>query len=434
MTTIPLQDRVRRTARRLALTAGLIAGTIGPAAAANLTVACSALGTESDLCREAAQAWADETGNTVEIVHPPNAASEQLALYQQLLAAESPDIDVLQLDVVWPGILGDHLLDLAPHLPDGTLDGHFPATADSVRSGDAILALPWFTDAAVLYYRSDLLAEHGLDVPETWDDLEAAAAVVQAAERAAGNDRFWGFVWQGRAYEGLTCNALEWVASEGGGTFIGPDGSITLDNPAAARALDRAAGWVGTLSPPGILTYAEEDARAVFQSGDALFMRNWPYAYALGQSPDSPIAGSFDVAPLPRGAGPEARHAATLGGQHLAVSAYTRHPDLAADLARFMTSEAVQRERAIAGSFAPTRPALYEDAAVLEAAPFLAFLPATLREAVARPAAVTGTAYNEASAIVYGAVHDVLSGNADGAARLAEAHGDLMQLSRGGRW
>ncbi len=94
-----------------------------------------------------------------------------------------------------------------------------------------------------------------------------------------------------RAYEGLTVNALEWIASSGGGTIIDDAGAVTIDNPNAERALGIAAGFVGTVSPRGVLNYTEEETRGVFQSGHALFMRNWPYAWALGEDKDSAVKG-----------------------------------------------------------------------------------------------------------------------------------------------
>src|SRR5690606_14896672 len=111
----------------------------------------------------------------------------------------------------------------------------------------------------------------------------------------------WGFLWQGKAREGLTCNALEWQASEGGGSIIEPDGTISVNNEYTVRALKRAASWVGTISPPGILEMDEEATREAFQNGGAAFMRNWTYAWAAMQQPDSPVQGRIAVARIPAG-------------------------------------------------------------------------------------------------------------------------------------
>ena len=226
------------------------------------------------------------------------------------------------------------------------IDGHFAEIVASQTVDGKLVAIPYYTDAPALFYRTDLLEKHGKTPPETWVELERTAREVMAAERAQGNDDLWGFVFQGGLYEGLTCNALEWVASNDGGTFIDGEGEITANNANAAAALDLAAGWVGTIAPPGVIAYREEESRLFWQAGDAVFMRNWPYAYALGNAEDSPIAGKFDVVPLPRGSSGLAS-AATLGGWNAAVSAYSTEPEAAPDLVLYLTSQAIQTDRAI---------------------------------------------------------------------------------------
>src|SRR5262249_44851373 len=149
--------------------------------------------------------------------------------------------------------------------------------------------LPWFIDAGVLYFRKDLLQKYGETPPRTWLELTRIAEKIQTAERKAGNSRFWGFVFQGRAYEGLTCNALEWIQSWGGGGIVGESGKITVENPQVAKALELATSWIDRITPRGVLNYTEEEARGVFQSGDAVFLRNWPYVWKLANAEDSPI-------------------------------------------------------------------------------------------------------------------------------------------------
>ena len=402
-----------------------------PAGTATLAIVCGSGGQTLQLCREGSAAWAQRTGHRVEVVSTPASSTERLALYQQLLAAHADDIDVFMIDVVWPGILASHLIDLTPHLGDQA-GRHFPAIIANNTVDGRLVGMPWFTDAGLLYYRKDLLDRHGARVPATWAELSRTAARIQAAERAAGNARMWGFVWQGRAYEGLTCDALEWVASHRGGAIVAPDGTITIRNPRARNALDMAAAWVDTISPPGVLNYAEEEARGVFQSGNAVFMRNWPYAWSLAQGEDSPVRGRVGVTRLPRG-GEDGRHAATLGGWQLAVSRYSAQPALAADLVGYLTSPGEQKRRAIVGSFNPTLPELYEDPEVLAANPFMGELYATFRTAVARPSAVTGIKYNQVSSAFWNAVHRVLAGRMDADASLGELERTLERLSWGGR-
>jgi trehalose/maltose transport system substrate-binding protein len=404
----------------------------GPASAetTTITISCGAVGAELALCREGAERWAAETGHAVEVVSTPNSSTERLALYQQLLAAGAGDIDVFQIDVIWPGMLASHLVDLRPLIGDSA-EQHYPAMVRNNTVGDRLVAMPWFASVGVLYYRQDLLAAHGVAVPDSWPALTEAATRIQDTERASGNGGMWGYVWQGRAYEGLTCNALEWVASAGGGTVVDRDGQVTVNNPRAVAAVDQAAAWVDRISPPGILNYAEEEARGVFQSGNAVFMRNWPYAWALAQSADSPVRGRVGVAPLPGGVLGDS--AATLGGWQLAVSRYSEHPTIAADLVRYLTSAQEQKRRAIAASLNPTIPALYADPDVLAAAPFFADLQDIMRQAVARPSSVTGSRYNQVSNAFWSAVHRVLSGKQPAAQSLAALERRLNRLSRGGR-
>jgi trehalose/maltose transport system substrate-binding protein len=420
----------RRCLETLAICASLLALSVTGAGAADITIACSALGEEQEHCREGAQAWAARTGNTVKLVSTPGSASEQLALYQQLLAAGADDIDVFQIDVVWPGILAQHFIDLSEAAGDRPAR-HFEAIIANNTVEGRLVAMPWFADAGVLYYRADLLEQYDRPVPETWDDLTETARIVQEAERAAGNADFWGYVWQGRAYEGLTTNVLEWVSSHGGGTFVDDDGEVTINNPAAVAALGLAASWIGTISPPGVLNYTEEEARGVFQSGQALFMRNWPYAWALAQSADSPVRGRVGVAMLPMG-GSDGSHGAALGGQQLAVSRYSANRALAADLVMHLTAPEEQKRRAILGTFNPTIPALYDDPEIASAVPVIAELRAVLEHAVPRPSSVTGADYNRVSATIFDAVHRVLSGRAEPEPALGRLERDLMRIGRRG--
>lgn len=404
-----------------------------PARAAELALMCTGVGQEMALCREAAEDWARRAGHTVRIVTTPNDATARLALVQQWLSAGSDRIDVLQIDVVWPGLLAAHLLDLREHAA-GEEKQHFEGFIANNTIDGRLVAMPWFANAGLLFYRADLLKKHGRPVPQTWAALGETARTIQQAERAAGQKQMWGYVWQGRAYEGLTCNALEWLASHGGGTVVETDGRITVRNAQAEAALRTAAGWIGQITPPAALNHAEEDSRLVFQTGQAVFMRNWPYAWALAQAEGSTIRGKVGVAMLPRGPAEGGRHASALGGEALAVSRYSRHPRLAAELVLHMTGAAAQKARALRASFNPTRPALYGDAEILKANPFMGELADTFSHAVPRPAAATGARYGQVSHHFWNAVHDVLSGKAEPGAALRRLEQRLTRLRRDGAW
>ncbi len=405
-----------------------LAGATAPAAAVQIAISCGAVGSSLELCKQGAEAWAKQTGNTVQVIPTPNSTTERLALYQQQLAAGSSDIDVYQIDVIWPGTLKAHFIDLKPYAK-GAEAKHFPSIVQNNTVDGKLLAMPWYTDVGLLFYRRDLLAKYGSGtVPETWADLASVAAKAQAGERQAGNDKMWGFVWQGRAYEGLTCDALEWIDSYKG-TLFDAHGKPAVNTPADAQALKMAAGWIGTITPEGVLNYQEEEARGVFQSGNAVFMRNWPYAWPLVNGGDSAVKGQVGVAPLPKG-GADGKHSATLGGWQLAVAKYSKHPDQAADLVMYLTSQAEQKRRAVAGAYNPTIPALYQDPEVLKANPFFADLGPVLAGAVARPSRLVGATYPKVSNEIWDAVHAVLAKSATPEQSLAELERSLKRTMR----
>jgi trehalose/maltose transport system substrate-binding protein len=242
-----------------------------------------------------------------------------------------------------------------------------------------------------------------------------------------------GYVFQGRAYEGLTCNALEWLASFGAGAIVDDDGKITVSRERAVKAFATAATWIGTISPRAVLNYAEEESRAVFQAGNAVFLRNWPYVWALANAEGSPVKDKIGFTMLPRG-GAQGQHRATLGGWAVAVSRYSKEPAAAADLVRFLTSEAEQRRRAIDGGFNPTRVALYDDPEIRRRHPFMVELKAFLAGSVIRPARITGGQYNRVSSEFWEAAHKTLAGKGSAAHNLAELGNTLERLQRRRPW
>jgi trehalose/maltose transport system substrate-binding protein len=338
---------------------------------------------------------------------------------------------VYQTDVIWAPQLADQFVDLSDAAKDVSKD-FFPSIIESQTVNGKLVAIPFFTDAPALFYRKDLLEKYKLPVPKTWTEMASEAKTIQDGERAAGNKDFWGFVFQGNAYEGLTCDALEWVKSYGGGQIVEPDGSISINNPKAVAALEEAKSWVNTISPPGVLSYGEEESRGVWQLGNAAFMRNWPYAYALGNAADSPIKGKFDVSTLPVGAEGD-KPASTLGGWNLAVSKYSKNQDAAIKLVMYLSSAEVQKKRAIDLSALPTRQAIYDDADVAKAQPIIPNWKSVFQNAVPRPSAPTKTKYNEVSNLFWSAVHDTLSGNGSAADNLEQLEAKLTDL-KGAGW
>jgi trehalose/maltose transport system substrate-binding protein len=404
----------------------------GPARAVDMAIVSGDTGNGLQVLREILDQFEENTGNKVTIVPMPTSTTDQFGQYRLWLAAQNTDIDVYQTDVIWAPQLANQLVDLTAATRD-VIGAHFLSIIESQTVDGRLVALPVFTDAPALYYRKDLLDKYGAKVPTTWAELTETAKFVMDKEREAGNADMWGFVFQGNAYEGLTCNALEWVKSNGGGQIIEPDGTISINNPQAAAAVEMAKGWVGTISPPGVLAYQEEEARGVWQTGNSVFMRNWPYAYSVGNGEDSAVKGKFDVTTLPAGSGEGARSAATLGGWNLAVSKYSNNPEAAIELVKWIASPEMQKYRTLRTSNLPTIQALYEDADIAREQPIIPRWKDVFLNAVPRPSAPVKIKYNEVSNQFWTAVHKTMSGEGTAADNLAELEVSLTKL-KGAGW
>lgn len=344
----------------------------------------------------------------------PASSDEQHLFYAINLQARSREFDVLALDTIWVAEFAQAgwLRDLSPLLSDGDRADLFPGPLASASWNGRVHALPWFADAGLLYYRADLLERQGLPPPRTWNELVGAAHAVRRTERD-----LHGFVWQGKQYEGLVCNALEFVWGHGG--TLG-----AADTDAAARGLEFMRALVaGGVTPPYVTTLTEEPSRVIFGRGHALFLRNWPYAWRLFERAGSPVRGRVGVALLPPAPGHPP--AATLGGWLLGVNAFSARPDAAERLAAFLAAPQSQRALATAYGYSPPRRSLYDDAELAAAQPFLARLRGVLEAARPRPVsphyvALSQTLQAEFSAVLAGTrqAEDALAAIRRAAARL----------------
>jgi trehalose/maltose transport system substrate-binding protein len=405
----------------------------GSASADTVSLFCSSSGSEYELCKNAAEAWAKESGNQVKINKMPASWDDAVPLYQQLLAAKSPDVDVMLVDVVWVGMLQKNLLDLSKEIPADEIKAQFPSAVAAGSADGKLVAMPWYNDTGLLFYRKDLLEKYGKPVPKTYAELAATAKEIQDGERKAGNGDMWGYVWQGKAYEGLSCDAIEWVASYGGGTIVDDKGNVTIDNPKAAAALTEAASWVNTISPQGVLSYDEEASRGTFEAGNAVFLRNWSYVWGTSQTAGGKLVGKVGVTALPVGAAGE-RSSGCAGTAHIGVSKYTQHKDAAVSLVRYLTGNAEQKRRVVAAAYNPTVASLYQDPDVLKAVPFLQDAIKGFDESVARPSSVTGASYNKVSQAFYTAVHAVLAGEEKADVALKALAADLAKIKKKAKW
>ncbi len=321
-------------------------------------------------------------GVRVELVEGPQSTDLREDLYTASLLARDPTFDLVYMDVVWTSkfAAAGWLRPLDVALSSDERRAFFPAALEAGVYAGRLYRVPVRTDVGALYYRRDLLHAAGLPPPRTLDDLERASHLLQNPPAR------WGFVWQGKQYEGLVCDYLE-LLQGCGGFWVDPRTlAVGLDRPEALRALRFLTRCLGRapISPPGVTTYEEEESRHLFQDGRAVFLRNWPYVWALVQAEGSAVRGRVGVAPMVHAPGESA--AAALGGWGLGISTFSRHPTLALDFIRLATSAEGQRLLCLPTGYAPARIDSYRDSSLLDANPFLAELERLHAHAVPRPA------------------------------------------------
>jgi len=370
-----------------------------------------------------------QTGIRVDFLPAPETTTEQLATYRNLLGSGAKVPDVYGIDVIWPGILADNLLDLRSYIPEQEIQAHFPELIAANTLNGRLVALPANLNEGMLFYRVDLLRKYGYRAPpKTWEELEVMARRIQSGERASGNKHFWGFVWEGAPSEALTCNALEWQVSEGGGTILDENGKVTVNNPRTIRAWERAARWVGTISPPGVVLYKEWDAGNMWQAGKAAFLRSWASEYIADRGQTCLIRDRFDIAPLPSGA---AGRAATLGGSGFGISRHSLHPREAGMLVRFLSGRDEQVTRCRNTTDAPTLSQLYTDPELLATNPqFPHVLEVFRKGAVSRPTKSAGKMYPDVSRAYWEAVHAVLTQKQTAPQAASELQEELERMLR----
>jgi multiple sugar transport system substrate-binding protein len=310
----------------------------------------------------------------------PSSSDEQHQYFVINLEGGASDLDVLSMDVIWVPEFSraGWLRDLSPLLPPDRRGDFFRGPIDAVTQDGGVFAVPWYIDAGILYYRKDLLELYGFDPPGTWDELVREATAITRAEPG-----LYGFLWQGKQYEGLVCNALEYIWSYGGDILR--DGRAVVDSPEnrLALAFMRDMIYRYRITPEFVLTSTEEPVRRIFGEGKAVFMRNWPYAWTLFQREGSPVRGKVGVCPLPGTPGRE--QASTLGGWQLGINCNSRHPEEAERLVRYLTSARAQKQLALSVGYMPSRKALYRDEELIRARPFMAPLYVIFEHARPRP-------------------------------------------------
>jgi multiple sugar transport system substrate-binding protein len=232
----------------------------------------------------------------------------------------------------------------------------------------------------MLYYRKDLLNKHGFAPPATFEALVIAVTTILAKEN---DPSLHGFIWQGRQYEGLVCVVLEYIWANGG-DVVDSTGRVAIADSAAVEALAFMRRLVEEKISPSLVTTANEEmTRHIFGSGRAVFMRNWPYAWSLMQVEGSAVRGKVGITVMPHFNGGQS--AATLGGWQLGVNRFSRHPEAAVKLVKFLTRRESQKFIALHTGLKPAWKDLYDDPELRAAQPFVAELLPVMMAARPRP-------------------------------------------------
>jgi len=344
-------------------------------------------------------------GLSVKIIEFPASADEQRTQFVQRQEAKSDDCDVFRSDVIWTAEFASQgwLYDLTPYIEDRR-DDFIQPSIDTATYEGKIWGVPHYTNAALLYYRTDKIDQ----APTTWQDVYQ-----QAGEKG-------GIVFQGAAYEGLTCDWLE-VAYSAGGEVLSEDGKkAVIDSPENVAATKLMADAVKSgAAPKAVSTYMEPESLTAWQTGKPALMRNWPYAYGLSQ--DTPkLKGKFDVAPLPEFEG--AGSAAILGGGNNVISVYTKNAGGALAVVDFLAQQDWQTQLTAKFSQASPLKGTYDQPEVKKAIPFSDDLRQALEQARPRP---VSPVYPQISQAIYKNVNQALTGQKSPEDAMKQAQADI---------
>lgn len=323
----------------------------------------------------------EHTDIRLELVEGPNASNLVEDLYSSAFLLGDSPYDLVYMDIVWVPkfAAAGWLLDLSDRVSDTELADFMPGDVAGGRYQEGLYRIPLRSDGGMLYYRADLLEQAGFEPPETFTDLVEISQALQSQGRTT-----WGYVWQGRQYEGLAAMFVEILAGHGGYWLDVDTNQVGLDDPEAIAAVQFLVDTVDQgIAPPGVTTYQEEETRRIFQGGDAVFLRNWPYVWALANGDDSPVQGKIALQPMVHEPGQTS--GACQGGWGLGIAASSRHPEAAWEVVQYLTSEASQKAFVLEQAYVPSRRVLFTDPDIVERFPHYPELERVVDSAVLRP-------------------------------------------------
>ena len=309
---------------------------------------------------------------------PPSSSTEVHQSLVQQLARRNGDPDVFTLDIIWIAefAAAKWALPLDQYFKDTTGE-YFPGMVQACTWQDKLVALPWFVDSGMLYYRKDL----GISAPSTWDEL------IASAKQATGSGKVkFGFLWQAKQAEVLVCDLVSFIGSNGG-AILQPDGkTVSIADEPAIQAVQLMYDLINKeqVTPADVLSWDEEPSRRPFTGGEAAFLRNWSYVWKIAQSEaESKVVDQVAVVPLPHF--PNKKSSAALGGYQYGINASSKKREAAVEFVRWMSSPETQLRFATQLGLCPTRAAVFEQKEIGTEQPFMQQLKDVFLGAIPRP-------------------------------------------------
>ena len=315
----------------------------------------------------------------LEVVKAPNNSNLVEDLYTSAYLLGDSPYDLVYMDVVWVQkfAAAGWLEDLTKKVDPQKLTDYIQGDVQGGKYQNKLYRMPFRTDVGMLYYRTDLLEKAGLKPPKTFQDLLTTSQTLQNQNLAQ-----WGYVWQGKQYEGLAAMFTE-ILQGYGGFWVNPETqAIGLDAPESIEAVKFLRQTIKQgISPPGVTTYAEEETRRLFESGNTVFLRNWPYVYALASN--SPIAGKYGIQPMVHLPGKQS--GACLGGWGFGISKSSKHQREAWQVIEYFNQPDIQRRYFLETGYVPSRKSLFTDDTLVAKYNYLPALLQGAENAVLRP-------------------------------------------------
>jgi multiple sugar transport system substrate-binding protein len=368
-------------------------------------------------------AWnTSHPGEKVTLIPLPEPENGQLAQLTANLQAGSSTYDVIAMDVIWTAEFASSGWIIPLEQNTFQLGNFLQPAVDTAMYNGHLWAVPFYSNAEMLFYRKDILAKAGAQPPTTW------AQLAEQAKTIAPKYGLQGYAGQLAPYEGLTVNFADAVQSAGG-SILSRSGAVAVDSPQAQAGLSFLVdglkeGWI----PKSSLNYEEESSWEDFESGKLLFLNNWPFVYSQASQkvPANKVYGKVGVALLPGLNGPGS---SSLGGANLAVSAFSKHQRTAIAFIRYLTDLPQDQQLFIDGGYPPVWTSLYSDPAMVKRFPYLPVVKQAILTAQPRPSIVD---YDQASLAISSSVYQALTGKKPPQAALSEMSQQLTQIIRDG--